>query len=154
MSCIFGENRDIFFPKLSKDLHLMSFADIATKFLLSRGYEPYLCETEDEARYLIKSLPQQGKWPCLFKLSNTTGEKAFEEFYTSEENIDMRRFKNLGVIKNKPKFNDHNLNKFESSILELQDKKVWNKNQIVEQFFKIIPDFNYEDLGEYLDGKM
>ena len=154
MSCIFGENRDIFFPKLSEELHLISFAEIATKFLLSKGYEPYLCETEDEARDLIKSLPQQGKWPCLFKPSNTTGEKAFEEFFTSKETLDMERFKNLGVIKNKPKFNGHNLDKFENSILELQGKKVWNKDQLVKQFFKIIPDFNYNDLGEYLDGKM
>ena len=154
MSCIFGENRDIFFPKLREDLHLISFADIATKFLLSRGYEPYLCESEDQARQLIKSLPQQGKWPCLYKGSSTTGEKAFEEFYTSEENLDMERFINLGVIKNKPKFNEHNLDAFESSMLDLQGKKVWNKNQIVEQFFKMIPDFNYDDLGEYLDGKM
>ena len=33
MSCIFGENRDIFFPKLSEALHLISFADIAVKYL-------------------------------------------------------------------------------------------------------------------------
>ena len=154
MSCIFGENRDIFFPKLSEDLHLISFAEIATKFLLSKGYEPYLCETEDEARDLIKSLPQQGQWPCLFKLSTTTGEKAFEEFYTSEEKLDMERFSSLGVIKNEPKFNESNLDKFENSIIKLQENKVWNKKQIVEQFFEIIPDFDYDDLGEYLDGKM
>ena len=30
MSCIFGGNRDIFFPKLSEELHLISFADIAS----------------------------------------------------------------------------------------------------------------------------
>ena len=52
MSCIFGENRDIFFPKLSEDLHLISFADIAVKYLKSIGYEPYLCKDEDEAREL------------------------------------------------------------------------------------------------------
>ena len=33
MSCIFGENRDIFFPKLSEKLHLISFADVAVKYL-------------------------------------------------------------------------------------------------------------------------
>ena len=50
MSCIFGENRDIFFPKLSEDLHLISFADIAVKYLKDKGFEPYLCKDEDEAR--------------------------------------------------------------------------------------------------------
>ncbi|WP_289157139.1 UDP-N-acetylglucosamine 4,6-dehydratase, partial [uncultured Pseudoalteromonas sp.] len=75
MSCIFGENRDIFFPKLSEALHLITFADIAVKYLQDRGYEPFLCKTEDEARELVKTLPAQGKWPCLFTESDTTGEK-------------------------------------------------------------------------------
>ena len=99
MSCIFGENRDIFFPKLSEDLHLVSFADIAVKYLNNLGYEPHLCKDEDEARSLNKSLPKEGKWPCLFTSSDTTGEKDFEEFFTTNETLDMERFENLGVIK-------------------------------------------------------
>jgi FlaA1/EpsC-like NDP-sugar epimerase len=79
MSCIFGENRDIFFPKLSEALHLISFAEIAVKYLKQIGYEPYLCSTEDEARILAETLPGKGKWPCLFTDSDTTGEKDFEE---------------------------------------------------------------------------
>ena len=80
MSCIFGENRDIFFPKLSESLHLISFANIAVKYLEDLGYEPYLCKDEDEARLLAKTLPEEGKYPCLFTSSDTTGEKDFEEF--------------------------------------------------------------------------
>ena len=100
MSCIFGENRDIFFPKLSENLHLISFADIAVKYLQNLGYEPYLCKDEDEARELAKTLPKEGKWPCLFSASDTTGEKDFEEFFTDKEILDMNRFENLGIIKN------------------------------------------------------
>ncbi|MCW9067877.1 MAG: UDP-N-acetylglucosamine 4,6-dehydratase, partial [Sulfurimonas sp.] len=99
MSCIFGENRDIFFPKLSEELDLISFADIAVKYLENLGYEPYLCSDEDEARELAKTLPKEGKWPCLFTSSDTTGEKDFEEFFTDKEVLDMQRFENLGVIK-------------------------------------------------------
>ena len=78
MSCLFGENRDIFFPKLSESLHLITFAEIADKYLRHNGYEPYPCADEDEARELASSLPAQGKWPCLFTKSDTTGEKDFE----------------------------------------------------------------------------
>jgi FlaA1/EpsC-like NDP-sugar epimerase len=78
MSCIFGENRDIFFPKLSENLHLISFADIAIKYLAEMGYEPYLCETEEEARNNVDILIAQKKWPCLFTTSDTTGEKDFK----------------------------------------------------------------------------
>jgi len=154
MSCIFGENRDIFFPKLSESLHLISFADIAIKYLNNKGFEPYLCNTEDEARSLVNVLLKQDKWPCLFTKSDTTGEKDFEEFYTDKEVLDMRRFKSLGVIKNTPEFDEHKLNKFEAEIKTMKSQLSWNKQQIVDQFFNMIPDFDYEDRGRYLDGKM
>ncbi len=154
MSCIFGRNRDIFFPKLSKALHLMSFSDIAIKYLEDKGFEPYICNTEDEARELIKTLPEQGKWPCLFTSSDTTGEKDFEEFYTDKETLDMDRFENLGVIKNTPEFDEDKLNKFENTINQLKSSLSWTKQQIVDQFFIMIPNFKYFDDKRYLDGKM
>jgi len=154
MSCIFGENRDVFFPKLSESLHLITFADIAVRYLKELGYEPYLCESEDEARELIKTLPQQGKWPCLFTSSDTTGEKDFEEFFTENEILDMDRFDNLGVIKNEFKVNDELLNLFSSHIQELKSNKSWSKEDIVELFFKMIPDFGHKETGKYLDAKM
>ena len=154
MSCIFGENRDIFFPKLSEDLHLISFADIAVKYLEEKGYEPYLCQNEDEARKLAKTLPGQGKWPCLFISSDTTGEKDFEEFFTDKETLDMKRFENLGVIKNEANFNDALLNEFEDTITGLKEKREWTKEQIVKLFFKMLPDFGHKETGKYLDGKM
>jgi len=154
MSCIFGENRDIFFPKLSESLHLISFADIAVKYLEDLGYEPYLCKDEDEARALAKTLPQEGKYPCLFTSSDTTGEKDFEEFFTENETLDMERFENLGIIKNKADFDEALLKEFEDTIEAMLKKRAWTKEQIVELFFKMIPDFGHKETGKYLDGKM
>ena len=154
MSCIFGENRDIFFPKLSEDLHLISFADIAVKYLEEKGYDPHLCKDEDEARELSKTLPQQGKWPCLFTSSDTTGEKDFEEFFTDNETLDMERFENLGVIKNEAAFDEVLLNEFESTIKEHKSSLSWKKEDIVKIFFRLIPDFGHKETGKYLDGKM
>ena len=154
MSCIFGENRDIFFPKLSEDVDLISFADIAIKYLERKGYEPVLCSNEDEARELAKTLPEQGKWPCLFTGSDTTGEKDFEEFFTDNEVLDMHRFNNLGVIKNEAIFHSGLLTEFEASIAAMRDKRAWNKQAIVDLFFKMIPDFGHKETGKYLDGKM
>ena len=154
MSCIFGENRDIFFPKLSENLHLITFAEIAVKYLAEIGYEPYLCKDEDEARALIETLPQEGKWPCLFTSSNTTGEKDFEEFFTDKETLDMERFENLGVIKNELNIEEDKLNLFETKINALKTAKKWNKEEIVDLFFKMIPDFGHKETGKYLDSKM
>lgn len=154
MSCIFGENRDIFFPKLSENLHLITFAEIAVKYLAEIGYEPYLCKDEDEARALIETLPQEGKWPCLFTTSDTTGEKDFEEFFTDKETLDMKRFENLGVIKNELNIEEDKLNLFETKINALKTAKKWNKEEIVDLFFKMIPDFGHKETGKYLDSKM
>ena len=154
MSCIFGENRDIFFPKLSENLHLISFADIAVKYLKELNLEPYLCKTEDEARSLINTLPQEGKWPCLFTPSDTTGEKDFEEFFTEGETLDMNRFENLGIIKNEANYNNDLLEMFTSTIQNLKKDKRWNKEEIVALFFKMIPNFGHKETGKYLDSKM
>ena len=135
-------------------LHEPRFIGNEKKYLKDKGYEPYLCNSEDEARELIKTLPEQGKWPCLFTKSNTTGEKDFEEFYTDKEALDMSRFENLGVIKNTPEFDEDKLTEFENVINRLKSSLSWTKRQIVDQFFIMIPDFNYEDKGKYLDGKM
>lgn len=154
MSCIFGENRDIFFPKLSEKLHLISFADVAVKYLQQLGYEPYMCQNEDEARELVKTLPDQKKWPCLFTGSDTTGEKDFEEFFTEQEELDMERFQNLGVIKNDLRIQEEKLQLFEREIQEMRESLVWEKDRIVDLFFKMIPDFGHKETGKYLDSKM
>ena len=154
MSCIFGDNRDIFFPKLSESLHLISFADIAIKYLNELGYEPFLCKDENEARELIKTLPKEGKWPCLFSESDTTGEKDFEEFFTESETLDMDRFQNLGIIKNELNIDEEKLEFFTNQIQRLKQNKSWSKEDLVNLFFEMIPDFGHKETGKYLDGKM
>lgn len=154
MSTIFGENRDIFFPKLSEALHLITFSEIAERYLRSRGYEPHTCKSEDEARELVKTLPEEGKWPCLFTPSNTTGEKDFEEFFTDNEVLDMDRFDNLGVIKNEPVYDEEKLNYFTARIDEMKQKGTWTKEEIVSLFHEMIPNFGHVEKGTYLDGKM
>ena len=154
MSTMFGENRDIFFPKLSEKLHLITFAEIAVKYLQNLGYEPYICATEEEARQLAKTLPNEGKWPCYFFDSDTTGEKDFEEFFTEKELLDLERFHNLGIIKNDPIYNDEKLEKFISEIRRMKENLAWTKQEIVDLFFYMIPEFHHKETGKYLDNKM
>ncbi|PZR19833.1 MAG: UDP-N-acetylglucosamine 4,6-dehydratase [Flavobacterium psychrophilum] len=154
MSCIFGENRDIFFPKLSENLHLITFADIAVKYLAELGFEPYLCKTEDEARDNVEALIAEKKWPCLFTSSDTTGEKDFEEFFTDKEVLDMDRFENLGVIKNEEIFDQEKLEYFTARINQMKLNGLWDKDEIVSLFHELIPNFGHKETGKYLDSKM
>ena len=154
MSSIFGENRDIFFPKLSESLHLITFSDIANRFLKANGFEPYLCSTEDEARELAHTLPEKGQWPCLFSISDTTGEKDFEEFYTENEVLDLERFQNLGIIKNDSINHREKIDRFTKAVQRMKSAGKWTKKEIVELFFEMIPNFAYIEKGKYLDAKM
>ena len=159
MSCLLGENRDIFFPKLSEKLHLITFADIAVRYLKNIGYEPYICNSEDEARdFFIQNseLKNQNskQWPCYFFTSDTTGEKDFEEFFTDNEVLDMDRFENLGVIKNEADFSEEKLNNFTSTISAMKEKREWKKEEIVKLFFTMLPDFGHKETGKYLDNRM
>lgn len=154
MSCLLGENRDIFFPKLSENLHLITFAEIAKKYIKDLGYEPFECKTEDEARGLITTLPIENKWPCLFSKSDTTGEKDFEEFYVEGEVLDLNRFPNLGIVKSNLSFNEYKLDLFIENIKSLKYKLAWDKNEILNEFINILPSFYHKETGKYLDSKM
>lgn len=154
MSCLLGENRDIFFPKLSEKLHLITFADIAVRYLKALGYEPYECVSEDEARDRAEELIAQRKWPCYFFNSDTTGEKDFEEFFTDKEVLDMARFESLGVIKNEPVYEQESLDHFLKVVADLKVQGLWEKVDLVDLFNKMIPDFKHKETGKYLDGRM
>lgn len=154
MSCLLGENRDIFFPKLSEKLHLITFSEIAVRYLKALGYEPYECASEDEARDRAEELIAQRKWPCYFFNSDTTGEKDFEEFFTDKEVLDMSRFESLGVIKNEPVYEQELLDHFLKVVADLKAQGLWEKVDLVDLFNKMIPDFKHKETGKYLDGRM
>ena len=101
-----------------------------------------------------RSLLVKKKWPCYFFKSDTTGEKDFEEFYTDNENLDMNRFKTIGVIQNESEFDEHKLNAFINGIAELRHRGVWNKKEIIELYFSLLPDFSHKETGKYLDQRM
>jgi FlaA1/EpsC-like NDP-sugar epimerase len=154
LSGLLGENRDIFFPRLSEKLHLITFSEIAVRFLREYGYEPYECESEDEARDRAEELIANKQWPCYFFKSDTTGEKDFEEFFTDNEDLDMKRFETVGVIKNQPDFDETKLDDFMNGIEALREKGTWTKDDIVKLYFGLLPEFAHKETGKYLDQRM
>ena len=154
MSCIFGKNRDIFFPKLNENLNLIKFSDIAILYLKEQGLKPVFCDTEEQARNYFKENKTNQNWPCLFTKSDTSGEKDFEEFFTENEELDMNTFDKLGVIKNKLNYSEEKLDFFEKEIFKLKRNKVWDKQKIKDLFDYMIPAFGHKETGKYLDSKM
>ena len=154
LSGLLGGNRDIFFPKLSKKLHLITFSKIVFRYLRERGYKAYECASEDEARDRAEELIANKQWPCYFFKSDTTGEKDFEKFFTDKEDLDMERFKTIGVIKNKPDFDEAKLDNFMNGIEALRGKGTWTKDDIVKLYFDLMPEFAHKETGKYLDQRM
>lgn len=159
LSCLLGENKDIFFPKLSEELHLITFAEIAINYLKQLGYEPHLCTSEDEAREFFNTMGEVDKseqklWPCYFSTSDTTGEKDFEEFFTEGEALDLERFSNLGIVKSRLQYEEKKLDWFLSEINTLLVTRQWSKSDIVRIFHELLPTFDHKEKGKYLDAKM
>ena len=154
LSCIFGESRDIFFPKLKEDLDLIKFSEIAKKYLALKGYDYYECDSEEEAREKSAELIHKKKWPCYFFKSDTSGEKDYEEFFTNKEEVDFNRFKSIGIVKNSSDVNLGDLNYFEQSIKNMRKDHSWNKFKILELYNNLLPNFSHIDKGKYLDDKM
>ncbi|MBQ3461184.1 MAG: UDP-N-acetylglucosamine 4,6-dehydratase [Solobacterium sp.] len=154
LSCLTGDNRDIYFPKLDHDLNLVTFSSIAEKYLMDLGYEPVQCATEQEARDRVRELKAQHKYPVYFFKSDTTGEKDFEEFYTDSEVLNMARFEDIGIIKNKVDYDEEKLNRFDAEISKLKESGKWDRKDLIDLFNWMIPNFNHKETGKFLDNKM
>ncbi len=154
LSGLLGKNREIFFPKLNENLDLITFAEIAKNYLLERGYEPYECDTEEEARSRVNELRLKSKWPCYFFKSDTSGEKEIEEFYTGYEKLDLKRFETIGIIENAPIFEKNKLDEFSQRIEYLRKKGRWTKQEILECYFNLLPEFYHKETFKNLDQRM
>ena len=156
--CLFsilqGQDREIYFPKLSPRLHLITFASMAERYLRSIGYEPFLCESEEEARTRVNELIASRKWPCYFFKTDTTGEKDFEEFYTSSEEVDWDRYAELGVVKNDATVEPQFLIDFSSTIDSLRNAHEWTKDDLLDAFSRLLPNFAHKETGKSLDNRM
>jgi len=154
MSTLFGENGDIIFPKLNKEINMITFSEIAEKFLEDNGYEPYFCASEEEARNRVHELKKQKKWACYFSASDTTGEKEYEEFFIESEDVNLNRFESLGVVTNRASTSQRKLDFFLDEIAQMKKNKQWTRDQLVALFKELLPEFTHYEKGKFLDGKM
>ena len=154
LACMLGESGDIFFPKLREE-QMITFSDIAVKFLNQMGLEPDYCDTEQEARIKASNLqPNSKKYPVYFFKTDTSGEKLFEEFFTREESVAMNQFKALGVVKGAATKTIQEAHSIVNELEHLFQKEQLNKSDIVSLLQEFLPNFNHIETGKSLDQKM
>ena len=168
LACILGKPGEVFFPKLGED-QMLTFSSICDRFVEAQGFEKDPCNSDDEAKqkaYQLKSSTLSTdstlytlhstllKYPTVYFGSDTTGEKAYEEFYVPGEKIDLQRFQALGVVEQTTRHEMAEVNAFFEKLEGIFVKDNFTKAQVVEAIKEFIPNFEHEEKGKNLDQKM
>lgn len=164
LACILGRPGEVFFPKLGED-QMLTFSSICDNFIKAQGFEKDPCSSDEEAKQKAAALDysdsqlsslnsQPLKYPTVYFKSDTTGEKAYEEFYVPGEKIDMQRFISLGVVEQTARHNMDEVNTFFENLEAIFHKEDFTKAQVVDAIKEFIPNFVHEEKGKNLDQKM
>ncbi len=160
LACVLGKSGEIFFPKLGED-QMMKFSDICDSFIKENGLKKRLCSSDEEAKSLAASYSSLASFPSLnddypvvYTGSNTTGEKAYEEFYVKGEDLNMERFKSLGVVEKSQRHTMAEVDMLFGELEKIFAKPGFTKAEVVEAIKGFIPTFDHEEKGKNLDSKM
>ena len=164
LACILGKGGEVFFPKLGED-QMLTFSSICDDFITANGLQKDPCSTDEEAKRKAALLKEENsqlstlnsqlpKYPTVYFGSDTTGEKAYEEFYVPGEKIDMQRFQALGVVEQTTRHEMDEVNTFFENLEAIFHKEDFTKAQVVEAIKEFIPNFEHEEKGKNLDQKM
>ncbi len=153
-ACILGNGGEVFFPKLGED-QMLTFSAICDDFVKAEGLTKVECATDAEAKAKANDISYDSKeYPVVYFKSDTTGEKAYEEFYVPGEKIDLERFMSLGVVCESTRRPMNEVNVFFGELERIFQKEDFTKAEIVESIKKFIPNFKHEEKGKNLDQKM
>lgn len=154
LACMLGKNREIFFPRL-EEAQMMTFDKIATAFLEEHGYEVMQCASDEEAIEKAADLRNGSKkYPVHYSGSNTSGEKAYEEFYTDSETVDLDRLQALGVVTGKQIPDVSRIETLFDKLRTVFAKKNTTKEEVVAIMADYLPNFEHIETGKSLDSKM
>lgn len=153
LACMLGKNREIFFPKLEA-AQMMTFDAIGTALIHEFGYEVLMCGSDQEAIDRAEDLKKGSKmYPVHYSISDTSGEKPFEEFVTETETADYQRFDSLGVIVGKEIPDRQRIDQLYDQLTKLFGQET-TKEEVVRALKAYLPYFEHIETGRSLDSKM
>lgn len=154
LACILGRGGEVFFPKLGED-QMLTFSAICDEFVRAEGFEKKECGSDAEAKQFAAEMSYDGEvYPVVYFKSDTTGEKAYEEFYVPGEKIDMERFRALGVVEQTTRHSFEEVSEFFGMLEGIFACEDFTKAQVVDAIKEFIPSFEHEEKGRNLDQKM
>lgn len=154
LACILGNAGEIFFPKLDEE-QMLTFSAICDSFVKAEGFEKVECRDDKEAKLFASHMSYESSlYPVVYFKSDTTGEKAYEEFYIPGEKVNLNRFSALGVIEETPRRSMVEVSSFFNDLETIFAKENFTKAEIVDAIKTFIPNFEHEEKGRNLDQKM
>lgn len=154
LACILGKNGEIFFPKLGEK-QMLTFSAICDEYIRTLGFEKKQFATDEDAKQFADRMPYNNKeYPVVYFGSDTTGEKAYEEFYVPGEKLNMDRFQSLGVIEEVNKRPLQEIDEFFDRMEAIFSQPTFTKEAVVEAIKGFISNFEHEEKGKNLDQKM
>lgn len=154
LACILGNGGEVFFPKLGED-QMLTFSVICDAFVKAEGFTKVECDNDPEAKQYAANMSYESEsYPVVYFKSDTTGEKAYEEFYIPGEKINMERFMALGVVEETTRRPMSEINQFFDELENIFVSPEFTKAQVVETIKRFIPNFEHEEKGKNLDQKM
>ena len=150
LACVLGKSGEIFFPKLGEE-QMMRFSDICDEFVREQGFGKHMCASDDEAKQFA---PTDSEWPVIYTGSNTTGEKAYEEFFIEGEDLNMNRFQSLGVIEKTTRRSMEDVMALFKEFEGIFAEPNFTKAEVVKAIERFLPNFEHEEKGMNLDQKM
>ena len=93
-------------------------------------------------------------YPVYFFKTDTSGEKLYEEFYSSEDEVNLNIYESIGVVTNSLK---PSLSEMEETIKEIKTlfkRDSYKKEDVINIMNKILTNFNHIETGKSLDQKM
>ena len=154
LACILGKNGEIFFPKLGEK-QMLTFSSICDEYVKILGCQKKQFSTDEEAKKFASEMPFDSKeYPVVYFGSDTTGEKAYEEFYVPGEKLDMNRFRSLGVIEEVKVRSMEEIDRFFVEMEDIFSQPSFTKEEVVNAIKRFIPNFEHEEKGKNLDQKM
>lgn len=154
LACILGKAGEVFFPKLGED-QMLTFSSICDDFVRAEGLSKVECGSDAEAKkYAAEMSYDSDTYPVVYFNSDTTGEKAYEEFYVPGEKINMERFLSLGVVEETVRRDMNQVNEFFRKLEGIFAEDSFTKEEIVTAIKQFIPNFEHEEKGKNLDQKM
>ncbi len=154
LACILGRPGEVFFPKLGED-QMLTFSSICDDFVKAEGFNKKECASDADAKQYASAMDYDSEtYPVVYFKSDTTGEKAYEEFYVTGEKVDMQRFQALGVVEQTTRHEMSEVNAFFDKLEAIFQKDNFTKAQVVDAIKEFIPNFEHEEKGKNLDQKM